>query len=186
MQTTTTNKLSVSAAPPNINTNNFNQKNKGEKCGNDFSQVTTPTPRDQRRLLIEVGRTLRLEFRNLHHVNVRSATQCEALCATNNAIRCVTFAYNRISRECLLSSTRIGQNREFPLVTQPNANYDLYALNRTSNENSICGQTAVGETEGAPNATTSASLEVKNSTKNGNYFTLSGLRLKELCLLLFV
>ena len=34
----------------------------------------------QHRILIEVGRTLRMEYRKLHHLNVRNASQCERLC----------------------------------------------------------------------------------------------------------
>uniref|UniRef100_A0A915E229 Uncharacterized protein n=1 Tax=Ditylenchus dipsaci TaxID=166011 RepID=A0A915E229_9BILA len=97
------------------------------------SDTATPviicdTPRS---VLIERGRTLRLEYRNLHHVNVRDFNQCEALCETD-PITCATFAYNQRSSDCLISTTTIDRNSRFSLLTQPNANYELYTFVGTS------------------------------------------------------
>ncbi|KAI1703329.1 PAN domain-containing protein [Ditylenchus destructor] len=90
--------------------------------------VICDTPRS---ILIERGRTLRLEYRNLHHVNVHDFNQCEALCESA-PINCVTFAYNGRSNDCLLSTTHIDRNSRFTLLTQPNINYDLYNFVGTS------------------------------------------------------
>ncbi|KAH7694889.1 CRE-CUTL-27 protein, partial [Aphelenchoides avenae] len=78
-------------------------------------------------MLVEKGRTLRLEFRNIHRVNVRTLRQCEELCA-KTAIKCATFAYSPRSRDCLLSSSSIDRNSRFAVITQASQSFDLYAF----------------------------------------------------------
>lgn len=109
----------------NITEQNFSNCTTSESNMNDNdSQIV--------RTLIASGRTLRLEYRNLHHINVLDVSKCEALCYESLA-NCSTFAYNEQSKDCLLSTTPIQRsNARFVLFTQSNHNYDLYAYNATT------------------------------------------------------
>ncbi|CAD5228545.1 unnamed protein product [Bursaphelenchus xylophilus] len=78
-------------------------------------------------VLIEKGRTLRIEYRNLHHVNIKTIEICEGLCQ-GTTIACQTFAYNERTGDCLLSTLMIDKNNRFFFVTQPNPSYELYAF----------------------------------------------------------
>ncbi|KAI1713678.1 PAN domain-containing protein [Ditylenchus destructor] len=122
-----------------------------ESASPPSSVVICDTPRS---ILIERGRTLRLEYRNLHHVNVHDFNQCEALCESA-PINCVTFAYNGRSNDCLLSTTHIDRNSRFTLLTQPNINYDLYNFVGTSCQTADQEQTTFATT---PPSTTTIAL----------------------------
>uniref|UniRef100_A0A7E4VEC9 Apple domain-containing protein n=1 Tax=Panagrellus redivivus TaxID=6233 RepID=A0A7E4VEC9_PANRE len=77
--------------------------------------------------LIEHGKTFRIEYRNLHHVNVRSFEQCRELCGRASDI-CSSFAYNARSKDCLLSSTDIKNKVMHDVATQANLDFDLYSF----------------------------------------------------------
>ncbi|CAD5220682.1 unnamed protein product [Bursaphelenchus okinawaensis] len=90
-------------------------------------QTNPGNPCDSTRsVLLEKGRTLRIEYRNLHHVNIKSLEQCEALCG-ETTIPCQTYAYNIRTGDCLLSTLVINKNNRFLFVTQPNPSYELYS-----------------------------------------------------------
>ena len=95
-------------------------------------RVSATTPRHAcdltQSVIIENGRTLRIDYRNLHHVNVHSLERCQQLCSDASSIKCATFAYNHKTADCLLSLTRIDKNNRLMLVTQPNPNFDLYSF----------------------------------------------------------
>ncbi|KAH7729312.1 Protein Y69A2AR.31 [Aphelenchoides avenae] len=98
------------------------------KVGTSLAPVVGKSACDtEHGMLVEKGRTLRLEFRNIHRVNVRTLRQCEELCA-KTAIKCATFAYSPRSRDCLLSSSSIDRNSRFAVITQASQSFDLYAF----------------------------------------------------------
>uniref|UniRef100_A0A914YS84 ZP domain-containing protein n=1 Tax=Panagrolaimus superbus TaxID=310955 RepID=A0A914YS84_9BILA len=76
--------------------------------------------------LLENDRTLRLEYRNLHHVNVKTQSQCKELCMTAR-INCATFGYSDDTKDCLLSTTVVEKNEQYDMITQPKQGYNLYA-----------------------------------------------------------
>lgn len=78
-------------------------------------------------VLIDKGRTLRIEYRNLHHINIKTLESCEELCQ-HTTINCQTFAYNERTGDCLLSTLLVDKNKRFLFVTQPNPSYMLYAF----------------------------------------------------------
>ncbi|KAI6223570.1 hypothetical protein M3Y99_01455800 [Aphelenchoides fujianensis] len=78
-------------------------------------------------VVVEKGRTLRLDYRNLHHVNVHEAEKCERLCA-EASIKCATFAFNRRTGDCLLSTAAVEKSGGLALFTQPNPSYELFAF----------------------------------------------------------
>ncbi|KAI6207181.1 hypothetical protein M3Y94_01000900 [Aphelenchoides besseyi] len=78
-------------------------------------------------VIVEKGRTLRLDYRNLHHVNVRELEKCEVLCS-EASIKCSTFAFNRRTGDCLLSTSTVEKSGGLATFTQPNPSYDLYAF----------------------------------------------------------
>lgn len=98
------------------------------KVGTTLAPVIAKSACDtERGMLVEQGRTLRLQYRSIHHVNIRTLRQCEELCA-KTAIKCATFAYSPRSRDCLISSSSIDRNSRFAAITQASPSFDLYAF----------------------------------------------------------
>lgn len=58
-------------------------------------------------------------------LQVHSLDKCQTLCG-EASIKCATFAFNRKTGDCLLSTTNINKNDRFAYITQPNPNFDLY------------------------------------------------------------
>lgn len=121
--------LKLSNNQPQLNLATESDKRLSPTPSTNPSQSTTPRHACDisQSVIIENGRTLRIDYRNLHHVNVHSIDRCQSLCS-HATIKCSTFAYNQRTGDCLLSSTSIDKNNRFMLVTQPNPNFDLYSF----------------------------------------------------------
>ncbi|TKR78182.1 hypothetical protein L596_019032 [Steinernema carpocapsae] len=76
--------------------------------------------------LIEQGRTLRQEYRQVHHIRVRDLKKCETLCAMAS-IMCQTIAFGAANGDCYLSSVTFDKPRT-ETFTQPNAKFEVYRL----------------------------------------------------------